>query len=237
MAKGTCSIDGCNNEASSRGWCHMHYTRWRRHGDPLHVEFIMGDDLARLMSKFDQNGPIAKNNPELGRCWIFRGYRNAIDGRGRIGRGSDQVMLAHRMAYELLVGSIPEGMELDHFACDGGAYGCGNPYHCRPVPPRENVLRSDAPSSWNLAASHCPRGHPYDEANTKWLRDGNRRCRACAADRKRRYQEVQNPLSHCKNGHVLDEANTYTNPNSGERRCRECRRQWERDRYNERGRE
>ena len=30
--------------------------------------------------------------------------------------------------------------------------------------------------------THCPLGHPYDEANTVWGRDGNahyRRCRAC----------------------------------------------------------
>lgn len=32
-----CSVDGCERRSSARGWCHMHYERWRRHGDPLHV--------------------------------------------------------------------------------------------------------------------------------------------------------------------------------------------------------
>ena len=28
----TCSL--CDKPVVSRGWCHMHYVRWRRHGDP-----------------------------------------------------------------------------------------------------------------------------------------------------------------------------------------------------------
>lgn len=30
-----CSVEGCGNPHSARGWCHTHYGRWRRHGDPL----------------------------------------------------------------------------------------------------------------------------------------------------------------------------------------------------------
>lgn len=29
----SCSIDGCAKNASKRGWCDMHYRRWRLHGD------------------------------------------------------------------------------------------------------------------------------------------------------------------------------------------------------------
>lgn len=32
---GECSVEGCLNPRKSRGWCHAHYLRWRRHGDPL----------------------------------------------------------------------------------------------------------------------------------------------------------------------------------------------------------
>jgi 5-methylcytosine-specific restriction endonuclease McrA len=38
MAKATCSIEGCDNATVGRGWCHKHYERWRRHGDPLYVK-------------------------------------------------------------------------------------------------------------------------------------------------------------------------------------------------------
>lgn len=31
----TCSIDGCTKPVIARGWCTAHWTRWKRHGDPL----------------------------------------------------------------------------------------------------------------------------------------------------------------------------------------------------------
>lgn len=33
MAK--CVIPGCDRKVTARGWCPLHYKRWRRHGDPL----------------------------------------------------------------------------------------------------------------------------------------------------------------------------------------------------------
>lgn len=37
MAKGTCSIEGCERPAKTRGWCQKHYVRWLAHGDPMIV--------------------------------------------------------------------------------------------------------------------------------------------------------------------------------------------------------
>jgi hypothetical protein len=90
----------------------------------------------------------------------------------------------HRVAYELLVGPIPEGLELDHLCRNTR---CVNPEHLEPVTGRENLMR--AVSSWaakNAAKTHCPQGHPYDEENTKVKRDGGRACRACGREFMRR---------------------------------------------------
>lgn len=38
MAKRTCSIDGCDRAHCARGFCKMHWSRWRTHGDPLRVD-------------------------------------------------------------------------------------------------------------------------------------------------------------------------------------------------------
>lgn len=33
--------------------------------------------------------------------------------------------------------------------------------------------------------THCPNGHAYDEANTRYEKDGSRKCRACDRERHR----------------------------------------------------
>lgn len=34
----TCTVDGCDRPSRARGWCKMHWHRWRRHGDPMVVD-------------------------------------------------------------------------------------------------------------------------------------------------------------------------------------------------------
>jgi hypothetical protein len=48
-------------------------------------------------------------------------------------------ILAYRFAYELLEGSVPEGLELDHLCRNPG---CVNPGHLEPVTRRENMDRA-----------------------------------------------------------------------------------------------
>lgn len=35
MSPKLCSIDGCGRHHLARGWCSLHYNRWRSNGDPL----------------------------------------------------------------------------------------------------------------------------------------------------------------------------------------------------------
>ena len=57
---------------------------------------------------------------------------------GRFDLGKGQKALAHRWAYELMVGKIPPGMELDHKCLETG---CVNPEHMEVVTPTENKRR------------------------------------------------------------------------------------------------
>ena len=83
--------------------------------------------------------------------------------------------LAHRMIYELLVGPIPDGLEIDHLCRNRG---CVNPGHMEPVTHRENLMRGDTVAAANPAKTHCIRGHPYDDENT-YRYGSHRYCRAC----------------------------------------------------------
>ncbi len=94
----------------------------------------------------------------------------------------------HKVAYEELVGTVPEGAELDHL-CRVRA--CCNPAHLEPVTHRENVERGGSLTNDNAAKTACSRGHAFTPENTaiQTYPDGRfmrRRCRACSNGPRRR---------------------------------------------------
>ena len=121
----------------------------------------------RFWSKVDASGD----------CWLWSA------GRVKAGYGCYSVWLgegkvvahyAHRYAYRNLVGEVPNGLDLDHL-CRNRL--CVNPDHLEPVSRRENLRRSGAT---HVGTKHCPKGHPYDEANTYvFVRKGQGPCRRC----------------------------------------------------------
>jgi hypothetical protein len=107
-------------------------------------------------------------------CWIWTASTTPA-GYGKV-RINGQLRYAHRVAYERHMGPIPEGLELDHLC---RVRRCVNPAHLEPVTHRENMLRGEGVGSRCAAVTHCPQGHPYDEANTHRTTTGRRKCRAC----------------------------------------------------------
>lgn len=173
-----CSVPTCAQPVYARGWCRFHWTRWSERGtldDP-----IIPTAEQRFWPKVDKNGPIPEYAPQLGPCWLWKSGLN-VGGYGafQVGRGK---RAAHRFSYELLVGPIPVGLQLDHL-CRVTA--CVNPAHLEPVTCRENLLRGETWQARNAAKTHCPQGHPYDAANTVTEISGSRSCRTCRNERKR----------------------------------------------------
>lgn len=131
----------------------------------------------RFWEKVDKCGPIPANRTDLGPCWLWLRYRmkNGYGLFRKTTQATDSQFLSHRVAYELSVGPIPDGLIIDHL-CRNRA--CVNPSHLEPVTHRVNNLRGETIAAKFAGTTHCPAGHPYDEANT--YRDGRgRRCREC----------------------------------------------------------
>ena len=118
--------------------------------------------IAERLPKFIERGA-----PDTD-CWTWLGELDK-DGYGtiRIGKKHHRVP---RLVYELERGPIAPGQQLDHLC---RVRHCVNPDHLEQVSQAENLRRGFA------CITHCPSGHPYDEANTYVTPAGARQCRTC----------------------------------------------------------
>lgn len=106
-----------------------------------------------------------------GQAWLGRQYRH-------------RQAYAHRIVYELLVGPIPEGLQLDHLC---RVRSCVRPDHLEPVTCQVNILRGFNRAALNARKVQCIRGHVMDDDNVYVAPSGGRRCRTCRrAERRRR---------------------------------------------------
>lgn len=142
--------------------------------------------------KNNQNGELTPLDVRIERrklvtasgCWEWQGCRTAR-GYGNITVGSlrdgtRKVRKVHAVAYEIWVGDVPEGKELDHLCRNTS---CFNPSHLEPVTHSVNLKRA-----YPLGEAYkC--GHIRTESNIVINSDGFRRCKTCAqASRRARYE-------------------------------------------------
>lgn len=84
---------------------------------------------------------------KTGECWEWIGYVSTT-GYGAL-RKNSVPYYAHRLSYELVFGSIPDGLVIDH-KCRNKI--CVNPEHLEAVTQRENIHRR------GCSRSECPKG-------------------------------------------------------------------------------
>ena len=134
------------------------------------------DPFDRLMARVDT----------IGDCWVFTG-RPTKAGYSQVGEGKKGRHYGHRLAYERLVGPIPEGHVLHH-ECENKV--CVNPAHLTPLPVGDH--RSD---------HEREKGHGLDTCvacgASEWYTrpDGKRRvCKPC--NRRRSLEHYHRTKGH-----------------------------------------
>lgn len=115
-----CTIADCSKpRANSRGWCWGHYTRWRRHGDPLGGGAAPGTAIrfyTEVVLAYDGEGCLT---------WPY-----AVDdhGYGKLSRDG-QMCRVPRLVCEVVNGPPPAPDHVAAHSCGNGMRGCCTKRH------------------------------------------------------------------------------------------------------------
>lgn len=163
----TCSIEDCGDKHEANGLCRKHYQRMRR---------TERRDTPTILERIMERTVVTSSG-----CFEFQSTQR--NGYGYI-RAEGKNRRVHRLAYELLIGPVPDGLQLDHLCRNRACWNVGE--HIETVTVRENVLRGRSHVAANARKTQCLRGHKFDDANTGIDAEGDRYCRECGRERVRK---------------------------------------------------
>jgi hypothetical protein len=152
--KKICSVDGCRRRSRLNGLCAGHDMR-RREGRPLEgkIRKCVHGSLAKRLKAY------TKQDPKTG-CLLWTGHRDP-GGYGRMGVDHTTTRSAHRVAWEIAHGSIPEGMLVLH-TCDNPR--CCNPEHLKLGTHADNMRQKAERGRGKGAKARDREEHPQWEA-------------------------------------------------------------------------
>ncbi|WP_414654850.1 HNH endonuclease [Iamia sp.] len=161
------------------------------------VPMLTLDQVARFWAKVDTSGGVDACHPWTGQRMTRGGGLHTdtpsspdplisvhAPGGRQDGYGVVEIagsrMRAHRVAYTLTCGPIPDGLTIDHVKARGCRLrSCCNVRHLEPVTTQVNTLRGDGPSAIHARKTACVHGHDLTPENTWISKRGYRYCRTC----------------------------------------------------------
>ena len=163
---------------------------------PLH-SFVAKEDRAEVAAlyRIERFWSFVQTSPDDNACWPWRGQRDDSN-YGRFPDGGP-TSFAHRVAFQLCYGELPDDLDLDHLChtlsetCPGGDTcehrSCVRPSHLEPVEHGENTRRAirliaEAARRRMGKRGKCKNGHPWIEENLYVRGNGVKRCRICHRD-------------------------------------------------------
>jgi hypothetical protein len=128
---GICTIEGCDkpSDLPQKGWCRMHYTRWRTHGSPH-----LGGQQPPKTHNFVFDVAVTFEGDDC-LTWPFAKVGNGYARFSYQGK----LLLVSRFLCELKHGAPPSSRHQAAHSCGKGQEGCVNPRHLRWASPKENI--------------------------------------------------------------------------------------------------
>lgn len=132
-----CKFPGCTKPHCAKGYCNSHWAQQNRHGEKVMTPLKRIESPATC---FWRN--INKNGPDG--CWVWlssptgKFRHDPINPGYGILRCKGRQWMAHRFAYLLMIGDIPDGYEIDH-CCQNKM--CVNPDHLELVTQDQQAAR------------------------------------------------------------------------------------------------
>lgn len=150
------------------------------------------DELKSTAGRFWSHVSIPRSRIRLDKCWVWTGAKHKGYGQFTLrwfknteGKWRCQTVRAHRFAYELIEGPIPEGLTIEH-ECQNKACIRPGPGHCIPMTRGENSRRGNTRTICK-AGLHEMTGNNVIRRPSRPATSGE--CRACANARRRESSE------------------------------------------------
>lgn len=122
-----CVIPDCESPVHGYDWCHKHYCRWRKYGNPLTVQ-TFSDTATRFWLKVDKTPGLGRD----GECWLWTASTWGEYGSFEV---AGKKYSTHRYAFFLANGHFPE--PIGRHTCDVKL--CVNPDHIIEGTQKDNI--------------------------------------------------------------------------------------------------